>query len=176
MLKKIPVNHFYHLINHGPCILITSGNKSKTNIAPIAWITPVNDEPALAAIALSETHYTTELINKTCEFVINIPDTKLLSSVKTAGSVSGRKTDKFKKTGLTPAKGIKSAVPHIKECIGFIECSVIDKINYDGVTLFIGKVLYCAAEKKLFDTIWNEKAQTIHHLGGKNFALMGKRV
>jgi flavin reductase (DIM6/NTAB) family NADH-FMN oxidoreductase RutF len=176
MFKQIPNAEFYHLINHGPCVLITSGDGKKNNVAPIAWSTPINDSPALVGIALADSHYTTELILKSGEFVVNVPDVSLLPALKIAGGVSGRKANKFEKAGITPLNGVKTRVPHIKECIGFIECKVIDKSKYDGVTFFVGKVVYCSAEKGLYNKVWKEKAKTVHHMGGSVFAVTGKRV
>lgn len=176
MLKKIGLNHFYRLINHGPCVLVTSGDSEKNNIAPVAWLTPVNDEPPLLGMPLAESHYTTELINARNEFAVNIPGNDLIDAIMYAGKSSGRSEDKFKMSGLTPEKGITIATPHIKECGGFIECRVKDRHSYDGVTLFIAEVLHAAADGRLFDDCWiTEKAKTIHHLGGSCFAVIGKR-
>jgi len=178
MKVKLPVEKFYHLINHGPCVLITSGNEKVKNIAPIAWITPVNDEPPLVAACISSTHYTAELIDRYKEFVINIPSVELLTAVKVTGKVSGRKVDKFKLTKLlTPAPGVKVSVVHIEECIGFIETTVVDVKEYNGVKLYIGKVLYCEVESALYSKyLIAEKAKTFHHLSGSKFCISGEEV
>lgn len=176
MLKEIPLIEFYRLINHGPVVLVTSGKDEKTNIAPIAWLTPINDEPQLLAIPIAEKHYTTELINETGEFVINIPDKSLIDAVQYAGKASGRHENKFKMSGLSPVDGKKVKTPHIQECIGFLECRVKDRLSYDGVTVFIADVLHAEADDKRFDDTWiSEKANTLHHLGGGYFAVTGKR-
>lgn len=179
MKKALLPEEFYHLINHGPCVLITSGSltKNRTNIAPIAWLTPLNDVPPLVIICVATSHYTTELINETGEFVINIVSKDLLQAIKICGSISGRKIDKFKKSNLTKVESQKVNVPYIKESIGHIECKVIDKKEYNGVTLFVGKVLYCKIEKELYDSyLITEKAKTPHHVGGGYFIISSKRI
>jgi flavin reductase (DIM6/NTAB) family NADH-FMN oxidoreductase RutF len=66
--------------------------------------------------------------------------------------------------------------PHIRECIGFLECRVKERHSYDGVSLFIADVLHAEADDRLFDDTWiSEKANTLHHLGGGYFAVTGKR-
>lgn len=177
MKIKLNNNEFYHLINHGPCCLITSGNNKIKNIAPIAWITPLNDDPPLVIICVASSHYTTELINKYKEFVINVPSVKVIKQLKLAGKVSGRKQDKFVLTKLTAENGVKVGTVHIKECIGFIEAKVIDSKEYDGVTMFVGKVVYCEVEKEVYNNyLIPEKAKTIHHIGGDNFFVSSKVI
>lgn len=177
MHKEIPLNEFYRIINHGPCVIISSGDEKKSNIAPIAWKMPLNDDPPLAAIALAEDHYTTELIGETKTFVINVPDVKLLSALLGAGKVSGRDADKIKKFGVQMAKGEKIKTPHLAEAVGWIECEVLDRKVYDGVVLFVGKVLFAAADDAAFDGCLDpSKRPTAHHLGGGWFALAEKRI
>jgi flavin reductase (DIM6/NTAB) family NADH-FMN oxidoreductase RutF len=178
MKVKLPDEEFYHLINHGPCVLITSGSKGIKNVAPIAWVTAVNDEPPLVAACISSAHYTAELIDKYKEFVINIPSVELLEVVEVTGKVSGRKVDKFKLAKIiTPEDGVKVNVVHIKECIGFIEAEVCDCKEYGGVKLYIGKVLHCEVEDSVYDKyLIIEKAKTFHHLGGNKFCISGKEV
>ena len=178
MKIKIGSQMYYKLINHGPCCLITSGNRNIKNVASIAWVTPLNDEPPLVLICIASTHYTAELINKYKEFVINIPSINLIEEVKLAGKISGRKKDKFEMLKLTVEEGVKIDVVHIKECIGFIEAKLVDKKEYDGVTLFVGKVVYCEVEEGVFDgeNLIPEKAKTIHHVGGNKFFVSSKVV
>jgi flavin reductase (DIM6/NTAB) family NADH-FMN oxidoreductase RutF len=177
MFKEIKAGGFYHLINHGPCILVTSGKGEKINVASVAWSMPVNDEPPMLAVALAENHYTSELIEQTGEFAVNVPGENLLPALMTCGSISGRKADKFKKAGITPAAGNKIATPHIAECVGFVECKVRETHRLDGVLLVIGNVVYAAAEDSVYDEYWiSEKAKTVHHLGGKYFMISGKRI
>ncbi|MDI6757442.1 MAG: flavin reductase family protein [Endomicrobiia bacterium] len=177
MFKSLPLEEFYRLINHGPCVIISSGDDKKSNIAPIAWKMPLDDDPPLVAIALAEDHYTTELIDATKTFVINVPDVKLLASLLGAGKVSGRETDKIKKFGAQMAKGEKIKTPHLADAIGWIECNVADKKTYDGVVLFVGKVLFAAADDATFDGCLDpSKRPTAHHLGGGWFSVADKRI
>ncbi|MCX7941122.1 MAG: flavin reductase family protein [Elusimicrobiota bacterium] len=177
MKIKLPLEKFYHLINHGPCCLITSGNDKIKNIAPIAWITPLNDDPPLVIVCIASSHYTAELINKYREFVINVPSIKLLDAIKQTGKTSGREIDKFNLVKLTAVDGIKVKVVHIDESIGFIESKVVDSKEYDGVILFIGRVVHCEVEESFYDKyLLTDKAKTIHHVGGNKFFVSTKAI
>ena len=178
MRKKLPNREFYHLINHGPCVLVTSGSmkKGEINVAPIAWSTPVNDEPPLVAICVATTHHTAKLINKYRNFAINLVGEHLIPAMKTCGSISGKHTDKFKKAGLTPSVCRKISAPFIKESIGHIECKLKTKASYGGVFLFVGKVLHCEIDNMLYDGhLLSGRVKTPHHLGGNYFFVSGKR-
>ncbi|MEN3013727.1 MAG: flavin reductase family protein [Endomicrobiia bacterium] len=176
-MKKIKLYEFYHLINHGPCCLITSGNKQLKNIAPVAWLTPLNDEPPLVVICVASAHYTSELIEKYKEFVINIPSVEMLDLIKFTGKISGRKEDKFKKFNILYEDGFEVDVVHLKNCVGFIEAKLFDKKEYDGVKLFVGKVVYCAVEESVYDSyLQPNKAKTIHHIGGGIFGVISKII
>ncbi|MFA5778871.1 MAG: flavin reductase family protein [Elusimicrobiota bacterium] len=177
MLKNIKPEIAYRLINHGPIVLITTIDKTgKPNVMTLAWLTVVNSEPPLIAIAMGEQAYSQKLIKKTKEFVINIPDKKLIKKVLYCGSHSGKNIDKFKNTGLTPIPSEKIIPPKIKECLAHIECKVINQYEFSDVTLFISKIVGADVEEKIFDEcLKTEKIKTIHHLGGGWFAETGKR-
>jgi len=172
----IPVSKFYRLINHGPCVLLTSGKDDRINVAPAAWFTTVTEAPPLLALPVAERHYTSELIRETREFALNIPSDDMLYAVIYTGKSSGRNEKKMAMAGLTPKPGVKIGTPYIRQCIGHIECQVKDILPYGDSLLFIANVLYAEARQVLFDDYWiTERARTIHHLGSAYFATTGKR-
>ena len=177
MLKNIKPEIAYRLINHGPVVLITTSDKNgKPNIMTLAWLTVVNSEPPLIAIAMGEQAYSQKLIKKTKEFVVNIPDKKLIKKVLYCGSVSGKNTNKFKNANFTAIPSQKISPPKIKECFAHLECKVINQYKYGDVILFVSKIVYADADDKFFDEyLKTEKIKTIHHLGGGWFAETGKR-
>ncbi|OGS21621.1 MAG: hypothetical protein A2252_12605 [Elusimicrobia bacterium RIFOXYA2_FULL_39_19] len=179
MKKALKISEYYHLINHGPCVVVSSGSvpKNEINVSSIAWLTPLNDDPALVIICVASTHYTSKLISKYKEFAINIFGGKHLKTIKICGSVSGTKENKFKKAGITALKGKKTSVPVIKEALATIECALYNKKEYDGINLFIGKVLHAEVEKDLYKSHLNTaKARTPHHLGNGLFVIDGKNI
>jgi len=179
MKKSVPVSSANRLINHGPVILVTSQYEGARNIVTLAWNTPVSHSPMLVAIAVAKKHYSTELITKSGEFVINVPNVNLLKQVQYCGSVSGRNEDKFKNSGLTPEPANKVKPPLIKECIANLECKVVQTISSGDHSLFIGEVLAASAEEGLFDGIIDtddQRAKTLHHLGGDSYTTPDKKI
>ncbi|MCX7715967.1 MAG: flavin reductase family protein [Endomicrobia bacterium] len=172
---RLSINKYYHLINHGPCCLVTTGNQKHKNIAPISWITPLNDDPPLVISCIASDHYTSYLINIYKEFVINIPTFKQIEVIKYTGKVSGRDIDKFSVLQLKYENGKKVKTVHLEECVGFIEVKLVEKKEYDGVNLYIGKVVYCEVNKDMYDKfLIPHKARTVHHIGGGNFFISSR--
>jgi flavin reductase (DIM6/NTAB) family NADH-FMN oxidoreductase RutF len=171
MKVEVPKPQATRLINPGGVILVSSCYKDKANIITLAWHTPISKDPAIVGIAVAKGHLSYELIQKSEEFIINIPDFNLLQQAVRCGSISGAKVDKFKEAGLTPEKAQRLIkTPRIKECIGHIECYLRDIKEIGDHGLFLGEIIFACAEEGLFDEAWQvDKTKLLFHLGGKSF-------
>jgi flavin reductase (DIM6/NTAB) family NADH-FMN oxidoreductase RutF len=172
MKIKLTNDKASRLINCGEVILASCGYAGKTNIVTCAWQMPISKTPPLLAIALAKGHYSCELITKSREFMINIPQWALLDKVMLCGSVSGRKIDKFKAAEFTPQKAnVLKECPKIAECIANIECKLSDTREAGDHFIFFGEVSYAQADDKYFiNDFWDTtKVELIFHLGGKFF-------
>jgi flavin reductase (DIM6/NTAB) family NADH-FMN oxidoreductase RutF len=177
MKKTLPVEKYYHLINHGPCVLITSGNEKIKNVSPIAWVTPLNDDPPMVIICVAAEHYTSELIDKYKEFVINVPSIKNLELINSVGKISGKEVDKFKKFSIKYENGKIVKTVHLIDMVGYIEAKLWLRKEVNGVNLYIGKVLYCEVEKNFYNgNIIPQRAKTVHHIGANKFFVSSKIV
>jgi len=129
------------------------------------------------AVSVGKSRHSHTLVEKSKEFVLNIPTRELLKEVDYCGSVSGRKVDKFKETGLTPQPAKEVSAPLIRECIGHLECRLSSSLSAGDHTIFIGEVLRASADSSLFDDYWVvDRAKLIHHLGGDMYTLPDKRI
>ena len=177
MVKKSFMGVFQRLLHPRPVVLITSvGKKGKPNIMSVAWISPVSKNPPLIVISVGESHYSHRLIEETGEFVVNIPTEDLVEQVELCGRKSGRCLDKFEASGLTakPAKTV--GAPIIEECIGHLECRVVNKFSAGDHTIFVGKVLAAYADDGLFvDDLWDtSKAKILCHAGSNAYSTLEK--
>jgi flavin reductase (DIM6/NTAB) family NADH-FMN oxidoreductase RutF len=181
MKKEIPLNKANRLINSGAVILVTSISKEgKANIITLAWQMPISHNPPLCAISIAKSHFSHQLIESTREFVINVPNVELLDVVKFCGSVSGKVIDKFKEGKLTPIPAKIVKPPLIKECIGHLECKLLEMHPAGDHTIFIGKIVSALVNKDLFDgaswIIDKEETNLIYHFGGTLFATISKVI
>ena len=163
----------YHLINHGPCNLITTGDDRRRNVAPINWTMPLNNDPALMLTVVEEGIHTETLLKASGEFVINVVGEPLAEKLLACGKCHGTEVDKFREFGLTPIASRKVKPPYLRESLAHIECRLVNSHPYDGVTIFVGAVVHAEVEEGYWTgkSIDVEKARTIHHLSGGSFAI-----
>ncbi len=173
---SIPLNKAYHLINHGPCPVVTTGDGARRDAAPINWTMPVCDDPFMVGIVVEEGNFTDELLKANGEFAVNVVGEPLALQVLALGSSSGRTGDKLAalKLETVPCKTIKP--PRLAAAPAHIECRVVDTHKLPGVTLYIGQALEAEVEEDCWDGrhLVLEKIRTIHHVGGGLFAVTDK--
>ena len=95
------------------------------------------DEP-LIAVAVMKTNYTNELIKKSNKFAVSVLGMNVdMDIVKTFGFNSMRDINKFENTNVEDVMGINV----IKDSLGYMICDVIDTIENETHTLFIGRMV-----------------------------------
>jgi len=169
---------FYRLLHPKLVVLLTCVDESgKANIITLAWAMPVSIQPPLIVVSIAPRRYSHGLIEKTKEFVLNIPTMELLKETFFCGRRSGRDVDKFGETGLTPLPARKVKAPIIKECVAHLECTLHKRVEAGDHTLFIGEVVAAYADKNVFAQTYDvEKAKLIYHIGGAEFTTLASKV
>lgn len=95
------------------------------------------EEPFIA-VAVMKSNYTNELLKKNNKFAISILSKDVNAEIiRTFGFNTGRKINKFRNIETTKVKEIDV----IKDSIGYIVCEIVDTIENDTHTLFIGKTI-----------------------------------
>jgi len=152
-----------------PVVLVSCSNGHDDNIITLAWAGTVCSNPPMISISVRPSRYSHELISSSKEFVINIPDEKMIDVCNFCGTKSGRDVDKFKELKLTREKGLKINTPMIQECPVNIECIVKDIIHLGTHDVFIGEVLNVNADEKILYSdgdIDYEKIEVLSYLMG----------
>jgi flavin reductase (DIM6/NTAB) family NADH-FMN oxidoreductase RutF len=181
-LKKIEVTGqgIYRLLYPQLVVLVSCRdlNTEKPNLITIAWSTPLSAVPPLVGISVSPKRYSHGLIEKSKEFVMNIPTMEILKKVAGCGSISGRDVDKFSRFGLTarPAKAVKP--PVVDECIAHLECRLVDQVETGDHTFFIGEVVAAYVDEDSFDgqAIKLKKVRNIYQICGHNYSTLEKEM
>ena len=151
--------------------LIVSGTLEKPNVMTADWVIPLSFQPELVGIGIGKKRYTYELIKRGKEFVIAVPDFKLLKDVWIAGTRSGRSVDKRELLSLTFTKSKKVKVPSIEECLANIECRVVKEVEIGDHTLFVGEIVDVSFKEKVFGEGKPDvkAADFILHVAGNEF-------
>jgi flavin reductase (DIM6/NTAB) family NADH-FMN oxidoreductase RutF len=137
-----------------PVALITCGNvEGRDNIITLAWIGVSCSDPPTIGIGVRPSRYSKELIERSGEFVVNIPTEDLVARTDFCGMVSGRDVDKWEATGFTrePAKRVRA--PMIRECPVNLECVLKESVNLGSHRLYLGEVV----DTHIDEGVLNEK-------------------
>lgn len=95
------------------------------------------DNP-LIAVSVMKNNYTNELLKKHKKFALSVLDKEVNGEIiKTFGFNSSRDINKFENIKTEEIEGIKV----INDSLGYMICDVIDMIENETHTLFIGKLI-----------------------------------
>lgn len=175
---ELDLSRATRLLQPGPIALVTAKFKNKANVMVAAWVTNVSSDPPMVALAVYPARFTHDLIEKSGQFALNIPPRPLLEQVIKISDMSGENVDKFVANKLTLYEGKQVNAPLIVECIGHLECGVVDTVRAGNHTLFLAEIVAASAEELAFDgerwTLADESVKPLHHLGGSVYALLDK--
>jgi flavin reductase (DIM6/NTAB) family NADH-FMN oxidoreductase RutF len=158
-----------------PLVLVTCvDEQGKPNIVTLAWVGTAAAKPPQTALAIRPSRYSHALITQSGEFAINIANEDLLPVVDQCGHVSGARTDKFARTGLTPQSASQIQAPLIAECPVNLECKLTQTIALGSHDLFIGEIVAVHVDEELLDEhghIDYSKAKAVAYLGNEYWSL-----
>lgn len=168
--KSLPLGSVYRLLEPGPVVLVSTLGARRANIMTMSWHTMMEFVPPLIGCVISNRNYSFDIINETRECVINIPTVELAKQVVGCGNCSGRRTDKFRKFGLTPVAASVVAAPLIDECYASLECRIADDAMVEKYNFFVFEVV------KAWVGTAKKKPQTMHHQGMGRFMIAGETI
>lgn len=125
------------LLTHGVYVIGTNNGKKK-NLMTAAWVSQASSRPNMLVLAVSEKHYTAELIKETGHFSVSVLTEEQKDIAIACGSSSGRDTDKLKglDIGMTPESD-----PVINGACAHLSCEVTDTFKASDHVLFVAKVV-----------------------------------
>ncbi|MEE4312796.1 MAG: flavin reductase family protein [candidate division KSB1 bacterium] len=139
-----------------PVLIVGTYDKDgKPNAMAAAWGGICCSKPPCVAVSLREATYSYSSIVDQKAFTINIPSEEHVELADYFGVASGRNTDKFKETGLTPVKSEIVNAPYIAEFPFVLECKVIHTHEIGLHTQFIGEIMDIKADADVVDDAGN---------------------
>lgn len=157
-----------------PPALVTCGDSDKQNALTIAWTGIINTNPPKTYISVRPERFSYPIIDKTGEFVINLPTQSMAKAVDFCGVKSGRDIDKFKETGLTPSPSSSVSCPQIEESPLSLECRVFQKIELGSHHMFLADIVAVNVEETLIEKSGKlrlDKANLIAYAHGDYYTL-----
>jgi flavin reductase (DIM6/NTAB) family NADH-FMN oxidoreductase RutF len=138
------------LIYPTPVLVVgTFDGAGRPNVMTASWGGICCSQPPCMAVSLRKATYTYGNIVERRAFTISIPSEEHVKEVDYFGLVSGRDTDKFAATKLTPVRSHLVNAPYVKEFPLVLECKLIEVFELGLHTQFVGEVIDVKAEKSV---------------------------
>lgn len=172
--EQIALEKAHRLINSGPVTLIVAGHNGRVGVMPASWLMPVSQKPPMLALAVKPAAFTFEMIEQSREFTVNVATAQSARAVKICGSTSSKEVDKLKAAGLRAVAGLKLKTPIIEDCVGHLECTVVERYTMGDHVVFVAEIQAAQVEAGTFEGVWlveKEEAKILHHLGGSSYSL-----
>lgn len=136
-----------------PAVMVSCAREGeRPNIITVAWAGTVCSDPAMLSISVKPERYSHDIIKESGEFAVNLTTEALVRAADLCGVRSGRGTDKFALTGLTPAPASELAfAPVIEESPVNIECRVEQILELGSHDMFIASVVCVDVDETLID-------------------------
>ncbi len=121
--------------------VVTVKQDDKLNAMTAAWTIPVSHRPALVVVHIAPQRYTHDIIMETKEFGLSILADDQVDVSQHAGTISGRKDDKFADGTLRPKPSKVISAPVLDGCAATMECKLEKAIAMGDHTIFVGRVV-----------------------------------
>lgn len=121
-----------------PVALVGALVEGKPNYLTAAWVTRVNFDPPMVAVALNAGHLTTRGILQNKTFSVCLPGADLVEKTDYCGIFSGARADKSDL--FRTFYGELETAPMVEECPLCAECLLAETVQLPSNVLLIGNV------------------------------------
>ncbi|KOC90306.1 flavin reductase family protein [Winslowiella iniecta] len=181
-ITPVDLSKAFRLINHGPTTLVSARHEGVDNVMAASWVCALDYAPPKLTVVLDKMARTRELIEKSGQFVIQVPTVAQIALTHHAGTHSLH-TDPEKMThpAIRVFKMPGTDMPFIEGCAGWLACKVIpEPHNQSTYDLFIGEITGAWADSRIFsngrwkfdsaDPAW----RSLHYIAGGQFYATGE--
>lgn len=155
--KHVPQAFFERasfLLQPGRPILCTTKNEDGTDhVAPFSWINPISHKPPKVGLALlcePKKQHSLVNIERTGEFLINLPDMALADKLVLASYWQMHGENKFDRSAFTRREPEKIAPVAIEECRAHLECRVFHSLTTGDHVLLLADVVAAYYDEDAF--------------------------
>lgn len=137
-----------------PCpvtVVCTYDENEKPNGLAVSWTGVAVSEPPHVMIAIRPNRYSYKALLERKVFTLNIPSEDQVSLADYFGVSSGKRTNKFEDTNLTPVMGKFVHAPTIAEFPLSYECKIISEQSVGSHMIFIAEVLGIFADERILN-------------------------
>jgi len=125
------------------------GENGEPNVMTISWGGICCSKPPCVTISLRKATYTYSNIMRRRAYTLSVPSEQYAREADFFGMASGREIDKFKETGLTPARSPLVDAPYVGEFPMILECKVVHHYEIGLHTQFVGEIRDVKVEESM---------------------------
>lgn len=135
-----------------PVLVIgTYDDEGEPNVMTAAWGGVCSSDPLSISFSVQRSRHTHAALLKNRECTISIPSVSHVQEADFFGVVSGKTTDKFTTTGLTPTRGRLVNAPYVEEFPLVLECRITRVVDVGIHDLFVAEVLDTCVDDQYCD-------------------------
>lgn len=164
------------LINSGPVMILSSRLDTRVNLMAVCWVTWLSSQPPLLGVTLTPSTFTSKILRRSGDFVLNIPDAEMIPLVHQVGTTSGHHVDKMRVFDVATHWGNTVKALSLSYAIGVLECEVVKYEAIGDRAFIVAEVLYAGVDEEVWDGRWTEEANLVHYLGGDKYLTGGRIV
>lgn len=125
--------------------------RGRPNVMTVAWGGICCSKPPCVTVSLRKATYTYGNLMEKKVYTVSVPSSRYMKEADYFGLASGRNTDKFKVTGLTPVRAEQIDAPYVGEFPMILECRVNHHYEIGLHTHFVGEILDIKIDENLLD-------------------------
>lgn len=122
-------------------IVGTYDKDNRPNVMTAAWGGICCSDPPCVAVSLRKATYSYGSLMERRAFTVSVPSEGHVKEADYFGLISGRDTDKFSATGLTPVRSELVDAPYVEEFPMVLECKVLHVFELGLHTQFVGQIM-----------------------------------
>lgn len=180
-IAPVELKKSFRLINHGPTVLVSASHEGVDNVMAAAWCCALDFAPAKLTVVLDKSTATRALVEKSGEFVIQVPNAAQLQLTQTLGSLSlADAPEKMAQSGVELFHMDGLALPFVAGCSAWLACRLIpEPHNQQTYDLFIAEIIGAWADTRIFrEGHWQFESagpqwRSLHHVAGGHFYAIG---
>jgi flavin reductase (DIM6/NTAB) family NADH-FMN oxidoreductase RutF len=129
----------------------TYGENDQPNVMTAAWGGICCSKPPCVSVSLRKATLTYSNILANKAFTISIPGEEQVKLADYFGMVSGKTTNKFEQSGVSPVKSGLVNAPFVDEFPVVLECRLKETLELGLHTMFVGEILDVKANSDIID-------------------------
>jgi len=167
--RDVPAEDAYSLLNCGGVVLVCTKSPAGTyDLAPIAWVSPLDYEPTSRVLFVCDpAHATHGNLLARGEFALALPTFDQMPLVGAAGSSSGRGRDKYAELGISAfsAEAVDAKIP--EGVAGWLECRLLRTVAEGSSSIVMGEVLAARAVSDAWKLRLHYVSESVAYAPGK---------